>query len=86
MGRVVWFYEGYITQEQPFAALITYVHNSHRINLVAFDYNGEPHGFVNVTLAQDATPVNGRRYAMWMPYQKGQAAKTEALEKELKDK
>jgi hypothetical protein len=68
---------------QPLAALVTYVWGDRMINLVAFTPNGAPHGITSVTLVQDgdATPIE--RYAEWMPYQKGQAAKTEALEKQL---
>jgi hypothetical protein len=50
------------------------------VNLVVFNANGVPYNRTSVLLVQDANPVPGSQYCEWMPYQKGQAAKTEALE------
>lgn len=69
--------------EQAFAALVTYVHSDTMVNLAVFDANGVPFAETSVTLVQDNQPVPAGRYCEWMPYQKGQAAKTEALEKKL---
>jgi len=86
VGRVVWFTPpagSYQTDEftdhgaQPCAALVTYVFGRRCVNLAVFDHNGKHHAFTSVTLIQDDDPkptTNGR-YAEWMPYQKGQAAK-----------
>lgn len=85
IGRVVW-YRGMPRREQPFAALVTYVHNDRMVNLVVFDHNGTPAGRNNVTLVQerDAIPAAPASYAEWMPYQVGQAKKTEQLAEQLK--
>jgi len=65
---------------QPCAAVIAAVLDENTINLTAFDANGFPYGVQNVMLyhgdpeAQTPPEVG---YAQWMPYQQGQAAKTE---------
>lgn len=89
IGRVVWFTpavgdKSYPESKQPCAALVTYVHSDTMVNLAVFDSNGRHHSETSVTLVQDdaGRGANGR-YAEWMPFQKGQAAKTEALEAKL---
>lgn len=74
-------------QTQPYPALIAYVHSDRCINIGGFDFNGVPLNFTSVLLLQDddAIPASGV-YAQWMDYQKGQAAKTESLEQELKSR
>lgn len=90
VGRVVWFWPGtayardrgmaYSNSAQPLAAQITYVHSDQMVNLVVFDQKGVTFGVTSVELLQgDRRPPLGM-YCEWMPYQKGQAAKTEALE------
>jgi hypothetical protein len=86
IGRVVWFWpQKGIDEpkvEQPNAALVVYVWGDRMVNLVVFDSNGNSRGETSVTLLQDDDVPNGYgRFASWMPYQTGQAAKTEALEK-----
>ncbi len=89
IGRVVWFHPARADRiagqpnDQPCAALVTYVWGDRMVNLMATTPNGVPYGVTSVTLVQDgdATPIE--RYATWMPYQKGQAAKAEALEAKL---
>lgn len=85
VGRVVLVNRG--KSNQPEAALITYVHSSKLINVGGFDQNGVPFAATSIQLLQDEDkPINTSYYAEWMPYQKGQAAKTEALEKKLEEK
>lgn len=84
VGRVVWFYHsrnGDDELSQPFAAIIAYVWSDRMINIGYFDHNGGARTATSVNLLQDddEAPVSGM-YARWMPYQKGQAAKYEALE------
>lgn len=68
-----------ISQAEP--ALVSYVWSDRMINVGGFDHNGMPFAFTSLTLLQDDdTPPAIGGYAEWMPYQKGQAAKTEALE------
>lgn len=89
IGRVVWYHPATsqrINGEpdgQPCAAIVTYVWGDRMVNLTAMTPNGAPYGVTSVTLVQegDASPIE--RYCEWMPYQKGQAAKTESLEKQL---
>lgn len=82
VGRVVWFYpHAAIGTKQPYAALVAYVWSDRLVNLAFFDSNGLPAAATSVPLLQgdDQIPASGF-YAAWMPYQKGQAAKTEAVE------
>lgn len=68
------------SQDEP--ALVTFVHSDACINIGGFDANGAPFAATSVTLHQgDDTDAPAYLHAAWMPYQKGQAAKTEALEK-----
>ncbi|MFV3090164.1 hypothetical protein ACNJYG_06665 [Pseudomonas sp. GW6] len=68
---------------QPLAATIVYVHSDTMVNLVVMDQVGVPFDVRSVPLAQGDTLAGGSFYAQWMPYQKGQAAKTESLETAL---
>lgn len=77
IGRVVLVHRG--QSDQAESALICYVHSDTLINVGGFDKNGAPFALTSLQLIQgDETPPI--QYAEWMPYQKGQAAKTEALE------
>lgn len=66
------------TQAEP--ALVSYVWNDRMINVGGFDHNGMPFSYTSLRLLQDDDEAPQGAYAEWMPYQKGQAAKTEALE------
>jgi hypothetical protein len=86
-GRVVWFYPAGKQDEPPLAAMVVCVWSDTCVNLVIFDKSGNPikDPPTSILLVQDDNPVpTGGHYCTWMPYQKGQAAKTEALEKQLK--
>ncbi|OWY35285.1 hypothetical protein CEJ45_08410 [Herbaspirillum aquaticum] len=66
-------------------ALISRVWNDRLINIGGFDADGKPFSATSVPLIQGDEPEGQELpqfYAEWMPYQKGQAAKTEALEKQ----
>lgn len=65
----------------PLPALIARVWTDRCINIGGFDANGAPFSATSVNLLQDGDviPELGN-YACWMPYQKGQAAKTEELQ------
>lgn len=88
-GRVVLFtpgphFAGAHDRGVSLAALIAHVHGERCVNLAVFDSNGGHHAFTSVPLLQDDDPApEGGYYAEWMPYQKGQAAKTEQLEQKL---
>lgn len=83
IGRVVWVIRPYDTLDikQPEVGLVTYVHSDRCINVAGFNSNGTPFSLTSLTLVQDDEPKPEGNFACWMPYQKGQAAKTEALEK-----
>jgi hypothetical protein len=82
VGRIVWYRQlDGVHDEQPFAAILTYVHSDRLVNLVVFDHFGIGKTRASVQLVQegDPTPEVGG-YAEWMPYQIGQAKKHEAAE------
>lgn len=85
----VFAYDG---SDQPFAATVAFVHSDRMVNLAIVDHNGMPFAKRSVTLLQEGDQQLERirdrvsdhaGYAEWMPYQKGQAAKTESLESQL---
>lgn len=89
IGRKVWFFPATGDQstrhdDQPMDATVVYVHNDRMVNLGVRDHNGNSSGRLSVPLLDEgeAPPEHGY-YAAWMPYQRGQAAKTEALESRL---
>lgn len=65
----------------PLAAMVVDVWGDRAINITVFDSIGERHARTYVQLLQDddERPIGGG-FATWMDHQKGQAAKTEALE------
>lgn len=83
IGRVVWYWTGDTSQLQPQAALVTYVYSDLHVNLAVFNENGMHSAQPSVYLWQGDGDRPTDRFAEWMPYQKGQAAKTEALEKQV---
>jgi len=83
IGRVVLVHRGKSEQAEP--ALVAFVWSDRMVNVGGFDNNGTPFAATSMQLLQDDdTPQNPNYYAEWMPYQKGQSAKTEALEAQLK--
>ena len=84
VGRVVWFFKYVQGQghKGPLAAHVAFVHSDSMLNLMVIDENGNPHSETSVHLVQEE-PAPNNNYCCWMPYQKGQAAKTEELEKKL---
>ncbi len=73
--------------DQPFAARIVYVWSPVLVNLAYEDHAGQTLFLAKVQLLQDDDKPPLPRtepYCAWMPYQKGQAAKTEALENKIK--
>lgn len=86
VGRIVWYYPDSFNDRElgdfvgPLAAIVTAVKTDTLINMAVFDPIGRAYGRQTVDLYQGEgeRPVSGD-YAEWMPYQKGQAAKTEAM-------
>ena len=95
VGRIVW-YRPKASDElarngnEPLAAVICCVWSNTCINIAGFDANGQPFARTSVLLLQPGDELEsteghpGNGYAEWMPYQRGQAQKAEALEAELK--
>jgi hypothetical protein len=94
IGRVVWFWPpkdretrvprfSILDVEKPCSAQIAFVHFSGLLNLVVADHAGQSWGFERVELYQGEGERPFERFCEWMPYQKGQAAKTEALEAKI---
>jgi hypothetical protein len=69
---------------QPFMAQVVCVRESGKVNLLVTDHLAQTHKRLDVTLVQDedTTPMFGA-WCEWMPYQKGQAAATAAVESVL---
>ena len=82
-GRIIWFTPGNndgITRNgaEPLAAIVAGVLADGTVNLAVFDARGnlsQRHAVEIVDADAANVPVNG--FASWMPYQLGQAAKTE---------
>jgi len=84
IGRVMWYWpEKEDREDQPLCALVVRVHDDNMVNLAVFNVDGSSGGALRVPIVQDGSPhtAGDSPYCEWMPYQKGQAAKTEAAEK-----
>jgi hypothetical protein len=84
VGRVVWYWMPNSPQREPLAAMVAAVVTDSIVNLSVIDAEGNQFGQKGVPLVQDGEQPPSMAYCEWMPYQKGQAAKTEALESTLK--
>jgi hypothetical protein len=85
VGRIVWFnpapHDGLATLNgHPLAAIVAGVHNDRLVNLAVFDAYGNSQQRSNVQLVQPNEERPNHAHATWMPYQVGQAAKTEVAQ------
>src|SRR4051812_43109235 len=82
IGRQVWFWDKRPLSplQQAEAATVIYVTSDTMVSLAVLSHVGAPRAELNVPLVQDGHVTPDFRYCEWMPYQKGQAAKTEQLE------
>lgn len=85
VGRVVWFNHMRADYDQPYCALITRVWSDTMVNLAVFDENGNTQKASSVFLYQEGGEAPTGQHAVWMPYQKGQAARTDHVTQELED-
>lgn len=91
VGRIVHFRPGTNDQQyvgdpggEPLAAIVAKVLGPDRINLCVFTDKGHAIAMLDVPLVQEGEAhQEAVSYAEWMPYQKGQAAKTEKLEAQI---
>lgn len=87
VGRVVWFFpEHRHADDQPLAAMIARVHSDTCVNLAITHPSGSPmlNPPTSIRLVQEGeTPPADSDYCTWMPYQMGQAAKTEQVQSQL---
>jgi hypothetical protein len=64
----------------PLAAIVTKVWSDTCINLAVFDANGNTHSRTSVLLYQGEGERPDVCFCEWMPYQLGQAVRTERAE------
>lgn len=86
VGRVVHFFPSEALRARkdlgfgPLAAIVAHVHHEYLINVGVFSPNGHVFAVQDVPLLQDGDVAReGEGYCAWMDYQKGQAAKYDAL-------
>jgi len=83
-GRIVWFRPaGTGPDSAPLAAIVVHIYSDTLINLAVWDSSGRQFIATSVTLYQGEGDRPKGQYAEWMPYQQGQAAKAEALAKQI---
>lgn len=74
---------------QALDATVVYVHSSTMVNLCVRDHIGRTHEVQSVYLRPsyfgEDMPLPAAAHATWMPYQIGQAAKTERMERMAED-
>jgi hypothetical protein len=79
-GRMVWFFAD-ANQTEPLAAIVAHVWNDRMVNLAVIDKDGSPFCRTSVHLVQPGDPGPATYpQARWMPYQVGQAKRTEQAE------
>jgi hypothetical protein len=90
VGRMIWFNpspeDRIYSSAQVLAAIVAGVNDDGTVNLAVFRADGSgPYHRQNVAITgpDSLIPEGAPGTAMWMPYQKGQAAKAEELEKKL---
>lgn len=82
VGRVVWFWIHGAPQleskQQPYAAIITYVHSDTMVNIATFDHTGQAHYATSIALYQGEGERPKYQHCEWMPYQKEKALMDDA--------
>lgn len=86
IGRVILVHSRASDATGPWPCLVNKVYGDRCINAAGFNEWGTQVSYSSLPLLQDDdVPPETGPYAEWMPYQKGQAAKTEALERQVAD-
>lgn len=87
IGRIVLYHPAFApdsgANERTFPAIVCHVWSDTCVNLAVFDSNGVPSSQTSVFLYQGDGERPASQYAEWIPYQLGQAARTEAAEAKL---
>jgi hypothetical protein len=86
IGRVVWVWRNQTEDpSQPEAATVVFVNSDISVNVIGHSKHGRIFFLGDLLLKQDedTNQIPPWPYAEWMPYQKGQAQKTEELEKQI---
>jgi hypothetical protein len=84
VGRIVHYRPPY-AHDAPLAAIVAGVHTPRSVNLLVVHDDGSTFPALEVVLLQDDDSVpEGEPYAEWMPFQKGQAPASSAVEERLK--
>jgi hypothetical protein len=92
IGRIVWYHPLPSApypkvDDQPHAAIIAFVKNNTTVNLTVSAWSGDTYAARHVRLLQDDEPAPADEpYAEWMPYQRGQAARADALAQQLQQR
>lgn len=90
VGRIVLYHYGPGESRhhgpEAWPAIVTKVHGHHSVNLTVFAPDGVVLGKPEVRLVQADEEAPDGEWCEWMPYQIGQAARTEAAEKKLAEK
>lgn len=84
IGRVMWYWPQKSSRgEQPLCALVCFVHGDDMVNLAVFEPDGGHRATTSVPVVQEGSryTAGDSPYCEWMPYQLGQAAKTEAAKR-----
>lgn len=81
VGRIMWYGgDPYFNSGEPLAAIVVAVVAAGQlVNLAVFDAEGSLHGRKGVLVVQEGEKPPEGSFACWMPFQIGQAAKTEQL-------
>ncbi|MGY3393417.1 hypothetical protein ACVWW6_006008 [Bradyrhizobium sp. USDA 3311] len=89
VGRAIWYRPpGSHPSAQPHAAHVAFVHDPRLVNLLIISHDGVAYPGTEIIVVQEGDPIPTaeqapRGYAEWMPYQKGQAAKADALQAQI---
>ncbi len=83
IGRIVYYRPNILKPEIVHAALVAAVNDDGTVNLRVTDQNADEYPALRVPFVQDGDERPSRTYAHWMPYQIGQAKKTEEAERAL---
>lgn len=79
VGRVVLYRDDTMAFGEWLAAIVVKVWGPRMVNLAVFTDMGAVRSETSVTLRQPEDETLGGRWCEWMPYQVGQAAKTEQV-------